>query len=52
MLYRTQRRLTVMARILAMPVLGMMLALTVSSTTAWAPAEKIAPAEAFLIVLN
>jgi len=52
MLYRMRRRITSVTRLLGMPLLGMMLAISVSATKAWAPADTTSANSSFTIVLN
>lgn len=52
MIYRLRRRLTSATRLLALPLIGMALATSLSATKAWAPANASAHDARYQIVLN
>lgn len=52
MIYRLRRRISKAHRLLTLPALGMMLAVSVSGTKAWAPGTPQEPVEPYVVVLR
>lgn len=52
MLYRLNARFKTIHHICTMPLAGMLVALTMSSTTAWAPAQVTDTGVQFVIVIR